>query len=144
MAKIISFHPTGQWRELFKFDVALDNGVSGTVFSKSEHFRFDIGEDVAHELNEKGTLKLQKAQYAGQPSTPYAPPTAATSSTGASTKDELIIRQVALKAAVEFVSTKQGAESEVLPMAQRFNDWVLGKPAQGHTHAAHFDEESPF
>ena len=135
MAKIISFHPTGQWRELFKFDVALDNGVSGTVFSKSEHFRFDIGEDVAHELNEKGTLKLQKAQYAGQPSTPYAPSTAATSSTGASTKDELIIRQVALK---------EGAEPEVLPMAQRFNDWVLGKPAQGHTHAAHFDQDNPF
>jgi len=144
MAKILSIQPTGNWRDLFKFEVSLDNGVTGTVFSKSETFRFTIGQDVAHELNEKGTLKLQKPEYAGQsysaPSNSYAPK----SNTGNSSKDELIVRQVALKAAVEFVAAKGGTEAQVLTVAQIFNDWVLEKAPTGRSHSEHFTEENPF
>jgi hypothetical protein len=61
MSKIISITPTGQWQDLFKLEVRFDNGDFGTAFAKSQTPPYAVGEDVEYTKNEKGTVKIQRA-----------------------------------------------------------------------------------
>lgn len=147
-SKIAAFQPNGQWRDMYKFSVQLEDGTEGTAFSKSEQFRFGIGEEVEYVINDKGSLRLNKQQHFGkdlsQAAYVAAPaPTSAPSATKRHapkvfTKDELIIRQVALKAAVDYGKDSGMEIVNVLKAAEQFNEWILGNAPQGH-----FDDE-PF
>lgn len=137
MAKITSISPTGQWRDLYKFDVTLDTGEKGTVFGKTPSLRFAVGDEVAHTINEKGTMKLDKPQYGGGGG--YSAPAAAPAATGS--KDELIVRQVAIKAAVELAASHGLNMQAMFQAAEEINAWILNKP--GRTHQEHF-EDDPF
>jgi hypothetical protein len=140
MAKITSIIPTGQWRELYKFDVTLDTGDKGTVFGKTPQLRFGIGDEVAHSINEKGTMKLDKPQYGGgAPSYSGGGSQSAPAQTGS--KDELIVRQVAIKAAVELAASHGLDMNAMFKAAEEINAWILNKP--GRTHQEHF-EDDPF
>jgi hypothetical protein len=140
MAKITSIIPTGQWRELYKFDVTLDTGEKGTVFGKTPQLRFGIGDEVAHSINEKGTMKLDKPQYGGgAPSYSGGGSQSAPAQTGS--KDELIVRQVAIKAAVELAASHGLDMNAMFKAAEEINAWILNKP--GRTHQDHF-EDDPF
>jgi hypothetical protein len=139
MAKITSISPNGQWRELYKFDVTLDSGDKGTVFGKTPQLRFGIGDEVAFSTNEKGTMKLDKPQYGGGGySAPSGAP-AAPMATGS--KDELIVRQVSIKAAVELAATHGLDMRAMFKAAEEINAWILNKP--GRSHEQHF-EDDPF
>ena len=137
MAKITSISPTGQWRDLYKFDVTLDTNEKGTVFGKTPSLRFAVGDEVAHTINEKGTMKLDKPQYGGGGG--YSAPAAAPAATGS--KDELIVRQVAIKAAVELAASHGLNMQAMFQAAEEINAWILNKP--GRTHQEHF-EDDPF
>lgn len=140
MAKITSISPTGQWRELFKFDVTLDSGDKGTVFGKTPQLRFGIGDEVAFSINEKGTMKLDKPQYGGGGGGyGSSAPAAAPAATGS--KDELIVRQVSIKAAVELAASHGLNMQAMFQAAEEINAWILNKP--GRTHQEHF-EDDPF
>jgi hypothetical protein len=65
MSKIISITPTGQWQDLFKLEVRFDNGDFGTAFAKSQTPPYAVGEDVEYTKNEKGTVKIQRANAFG-------------------------------------------------------------------------------
>ena len=41
-SKITAFQPSGQWRDMYKFSVQLEDGTEGTAFSKSEQLHIDI------------------------------------------------------------------------------------------------------
>lgn len=135
MAKIASATPNGMWNAFHKFSVTLDNGVSGIVYSKTPQLRFNVGDEVSHEVNDKGSMKLDKPQYGGSSQSYVAP------AQGAS-RDELIVRQVALKAAVEYGSSNGADVNTVLSYAESFNDWVMQKP-QAVSYDKHF-EQDPF
>jgi hypothetical protein len=140
MAKITSISPNGQWRELYKFDVTLDTGDKGTVFGKTPQLRFGIGDEVAFSTNEKGTMKLDKPQYGGgAPSYSGGGSQSAPAQTGS--KDELIVRQVAIKAAVELAASHGLDMNAMFKAAEEINAWILNKP--GRTHQEHF-EDDPF
>lgn len=139
MAKITSITPTGQWRDLYKFDVTLDTGDKGTVFGKTPQLRFGIGDEVAFTTNEKGTMKLDKPQYGGGS---YSAPSGAPAvPTATGSKDELIVRQVSIKAAVELAASHGLDMQAMFKAAEEINAWVLNKP--GRTHQEHF-EDDPF
>jgi hypothetical protein len=139
MAKITSITPTGQWRDLYKFDVTLDTGDKGTVFGKTPQLRFGIGDEVAFTTNEKGTMKLDKPQYGG--GSYSAPSGAPAAPTATGSKDELIVRQVSIKAAVELAASHGLDMQAMFKAAEEINAWVLNKP--GRTHQEHF-EDDPF
>ena len=139
MAKITSITPTGQWRDLYKFDVTLDTGDKGTVFGKTPQLRFGIGDEVAFTTNEKGTMKLNKPQYGG--GSYSAPSGAPAAPTATGSKDELIVRQVSIKAAVELAASHGLDMQAMFKAAEEINAWVLNKP--GRTHQEHF-EDDPF
>jgi hypothetical protein len=137
---ITNYTPDGQWRDMYKFKVTLQDGTEGTAFAKSENFRFQVGEEVEYVVNEKGNLRLNKQQFFGNSVGASAPasyekkevPNYTPSSQAIFSKDELIIRQVALKAAVDYGKESGLDYQQVLAAAEIFNGWILGKtgPAQ--------------
>lgn len=128
---------------MYKFQVALDNGQSGTAYSKQPTLRFQLGDEVAATLNDRGSLKLESPQYAGQAQGTNTGYTNQAAPAGMS-KDELIVRQVALKAGVE-LGAAQGLDlNQILQHANVFNDWIMRKEP-GRTHEQHFtQDEDPF
>lgn len=147
MAKIISIAPNGNWNGMYKFQVVLDNGMSGTAYSKQPTLRFNIGDEVVGTLNEKGSLKLDAPGYAGgqqQYQQPQSNNYSNQAAPAGMSKDELIVRQVALKAGVE-LGAAQGLDlNQILQHANVFNEWIMRKET-GRTHQEHFtQDEDPF
>ena len=147
MAKITSITPTGQWNEFFKFEVRFDDGDFGTAFAKSNTPPYTVGDDVTYTKNEKGTIKIQKAGFQNNYTAPFAK-----SAAGGDDRGKSIIRQVALKSAVEMSASyvAQGATipvEKIFELADKFNAWMLNEQ-KGATHEEHFaprvEESSPF
>jgi len=144
MAKITSIQPNGNWRDLFKFEVTLDNGVTGMVFSKSEALRFTIGEEVSHELNDKGTLKLQKPQYGGGGGgAAYSAPQSQAAPKG-SNQSEQIARSVVFKGAIDLIAAGKMDIKSIPSFVDEYLWVVTGDEPKGRSHSAHFTEDSPF
>ena len=147
-SKIKGFTPNGQWRDMYKFDVTLEDGTEGTAFSKSETFRFEVGEPVEYVQNEKGNLRLNKQQFFGNTIEPpkkasYSPPAASNAPVkGSYSQQDLIIRQVALKAAVDYGKDSGAEPNQILQYAEQFNAWIIGETPNAHTN--HFDDGHPF
>ena len=123
MAKIVSITPTGQWQDLFKLEIRFDNGDFGTAFAKSQTPSYGVGDEVEYTKNEKGTSKVSGDDRSAS-----------------------IIRQVALKAAVEYASAAGHDVNTILANAETFNKWMTGQSAAPASHAEHFAtrNESPF
>jgi hypothetical protein len=146
MAKITSIQPSGNWRDLFKFEVSLDNGVTGTVFAKTESLRFGIGDEVAHELNEKGTLKLQKPEFAGSApmGNSYVPQKQYTPKPAGKDQSQQIARSVVFKGAVDLIAAGKMDIKSIPSFVEEYLWVVTGEAPKGRSHQDHFSEESPF
>jgi hypothetical protein len=145
MSKIISITPTGQWQDLFKLEVRFDNGDFGTAFAKSQTPPYAVGEDVEYTKNEKGTIKIQRANAFGGGG--YAPSAPSSPSFAAKTDDRSasIIRQVALKSAVEYACAAQHDVNTILANAETFNAWMTGASSAPASHVEHFaNRNDPF
>jgi hypothetical protein len=141
MSKIISITPTGQWQDLFKLEVRFDNGDFGTAFAKSQTPPYSVGEEVEYTKNEKGTVKIQRANAFGGGGgyTPSAAPK------GNDDRSASIIRQVALKSAVEYGSAAKHDVNTILANAETFNAWMSGQSAAPASHTEHFaNRNDPF
>jgi hypothetical protein len=147
MAKITSITPTGQWNEFFKFEVRFEDGDFGTAFAKSNTPPYAVGDDVTYTKNEKGTIKIQKAGFQNNYTASFAK-----SAAGGDDRGKSIIRQVALKSAVEMSAAyvAQGATipvEKIFELADKFNVWMLNEQ-KGASHEEHFaprvEESSPF
>jgi hypothetical protein len=146
-SNITAITPNGTWRDMYKFEVTLADGAQGNAFSKSQQFRFSIGEEVEYMLNDKGSLRLNKQAHFGKDlSVPAAlqNDVQVPQSTGKSfTKDELIIRQVSLKAAVDYGKDAGAEIKHILKVADDFYAWVLGHNSAPAPVQNHFDDD-PF
>ena len=145
MSKIISITPTGQWQDLFKLEVRFDNGDFGTAFAKSQTPPYAVGEDVEYTKNEKGTVKIQRANAFGGGYAPSAPSTSSFAPKGNDDRSASIIRQVALKSAVEYACAAQHDVNTILANAETFNAWMTGQSAAPASHTEHFaNRNDPF
>ena len=139
MSKIISITPTGQWQDLFKLEVRFDNGDFGTAFAKSQTPPYAVGDEVEYTKNEKGTVKIQRPNSYGGGYTPSASPK------GNDERSASIIRQVALKSAVEYACAAKHDVNTILANAETFNAWMTGQSAAPASHTEHFANRSdPF
>ena len=59
-ATVTAAQPTGQWNDLYKFEVTLSDGATGLVFGKTPQLRFAVGEEVEYEVPKEGRLKLNR------------------------------------------------------------------------------------
>jgi hypothetical protein len=144
MAKIVSITPTGQWQDLFKLEIRFDNGDFGTAFAKSQTPSYSVGDEVEYSKNEKGTIKIQRPNNFGGG---FGGGSTPSYSGGAKSDDRSasIIRQVALKAAVEYACAAGHDVNTILANAATFNEWMNGNQSTA-THKEHFASrnESPF
>ena len=148
--KIVSISPNGTWNSndgntFYKFQIQFDNGQSGTLFSKSQDAPHQVGEDINCTINERGTIKVERSG-GGNWSRGGAAPRANDAERTAS-----IVRQVALKAAVELSAAHAAAgksipTDNILDLAERFNAWLEKKEVKHEAHMAirQAVEESPF
>ena len=113
-ANIKSVQPSGNFKELFMFEVELDNGDTGNIYKKSQNHGLELGQSVTYVINDKGTIKIQRDipnQYKQNVNT--------------DDRQELIVKQSCLKAAVEY--DKTCTPEDVLQNAQIFYVWVFVK-----------------
>ena len=143
MAKIVSITPTGQWQDLFKLEVRFDNGDFGTAFAKSQTPSYQIGDEVEYTKNEKGTIKIQRP-FGGGGS--FGGSVSNASKASGDERSASIIRQVALKSAVEYACAAGHDVNTILANAETFNKWMSGQSAAPASHTEHFAtrNESPF
>jgi hypothetical protein len=146
MPKIISITPTGMWQDLHKLEIRFDTGDFGTAFAKSQTPPYAVGEDVEYTKNEKGTVKIQRANaFGGGGYAPSAPSATSFAPKGNDDRSASIIRQVALKAAVEYACAAQHDVNTILANAETFNAWMTGASAAPASHTEHFaNRNDPF
>ena len=134
-----------QYGTLYGFYITFANGDNGKYNSKSpDQTKFVVGQTASYEYIGKDyngktfyTVKPANPDYAPAPSNDVAPVRnshAPAVASGAMTKDELIVRQTALKASADL----GGDPATVLQNAERFVAWVMGKETQTSTHQDHF------
>lgn len=147
MSKIVSITPKGQWQDLFKFEVRFEEGDFGTSFSKSQTPPYAVGDDVTYTKNEKGTLKISKNGWNGSPNGGggNGGSFANTSKVSGDERSASIIRQVALKAAVEYGCAASHDINTILANAETFNGW-MNQSASAASYDNHFASrnEDPF
>ncbi len=123
----------GQYGMMYTYAVKFENGDSGLYTSTSENQNKFIKGEQAHYIDEAKQSQSGKTWYKIKPANPqYDAPagtTAPTSSGGGAvmSKDVLIVRQTALKAAAEFGTSIDCKTSDVLKMAELFAQWVLNE-----------------
>tara|TARA_B110000908_G_scaffold171765_1_gene235782 strand:+ start:2120 stop:2677 length:558 start_codon:yes stop_codon:yes gene_type:complete len=144
-----------QYGTLHGYYITFANGDNGKYNSKSEQQdKFMLGEQVNYEISGKeyngkmfynikpsnpdfeGSTTPSESAPASLPATPAAK-AFGTKPTTHTAKDELIVRQTALKASAE-IGGKDLAT--ILDNAERMVNWVLSKKPEtsGATHAEHF------
>ena len=118
-SKVKSIQATGNFKELYKFEVELDNGDIGTLYRKSKDSKLSNGQDISYTINDKGTLKIV---------TDYQKNQGQSSPQKSDDVQKLIVKQSTLKAAVDY--DNKCSPEDVLKNAQMFYDWVMDVDVQ--------------
>lgn len=141
-AKVVSVTPKGDFafngKTFYKFFVSLDNGDSGEYNSvKADQDKFIAGSEVEYELTSNQYGNKIKPVYNGGNSAGggYSK---GNYSSGNDDKQKLIVKQTALKAAVDFLKDKGAKSTDVLKVADAFVEWVLEQPKQETNYNTHF------
>jgi len=136
-SKVVNVQGSGMFKELYVFEVELDNGDVGKIYRKSNDSKLTNGQDISYTINDKGSIKIV---------TDYQKNNQSQSSPQKSDDvQKLIVKQSTLKAAVDY--DNKCSPEDVLKNAQMFYDWVMGlNPAQKKINkiAEKFDSDLPF
>ena len=134
-SKVVNVQGSGMFKELYVFEVELDNGDIGKIYRKSNDSKLSVGQDISYTINDKGSIKIvtdyQKNQTQSSPKQDDV--------------QKLIVKQSSLKAAVDY--DNKCTTEDVLKNAQMFYEWVWGlSPAQSKINkvAEKFDSDLPF
>ena len=135
-SKVVNVQGSGMFKELYVFEVELDNGDIGKIYRKSNDSKLSNGQDISYTINDKGSIKIV---------TDYQKNNQSQSSPKQDDVQKLIVKQSSLKAAVDY--DNKCTPEDVLKNAQMFYEWVWGlTPAQSKINkvAEKFDSDLPF
>tara|TARA_R100001443_G_scaffold80547_2_gene87554 strand:- start:744 stop:1157 length:414 start_codon:yes stop_codon:yes gene_type:complete len=134
-SKVVNVQGSGMFKELYVFEIELDNGDIGKIYRKSNDSKLSVGQDISYTMNDKGSIKIvtdyQKNQTQSSPKQDDV--------------QKLIVKQSSLKAAVDY--DNKCTPEDVLKNAQMFYEWVWGlTPTQTKINkvAEKFDSDLPF
>jgi hypothetical protein len=128
-SKITHVQGAGTWNDMFKFEVTMENGDTGTVFSKSQHPPFAVGDSKSYEITPSG--RGHKIKWV-QEQRSFTPSSTSNSYQANNSKDkeESIARAVALKASVDLRNSDE--PFKIIEVAQQFEHYLLtGKNLNG-------------
>ena len=109
-SKIKSIQNDGTWKDLYKFEVQMENGDVGGAFAKTQVPSWKVGDEMNYEYEQKGKFWNIKFLQSNKPA--WTGGSSAPKSYGKSPEDKAdIARAVALKAAVD-LHKGEGEEME--------------------------------
>ena len=135
-SKVVNVQGSGMFKELYVFEVELDNGDVGKIYRKSNDSKLTNGQDISYTINDKGSIKIV---------TDYQKNNQSQSSPKQDDVQKLIVKQSSLKAAVDY--DNKCTPEDVLKNAQMFYEWVWGlTPTQSKINkvAEKIDSDLPF
>jgi|TARA_B100000902_G_scaffold341442_1_gene344861 hypothetical protein len=135
-SKVVNVQGSGMFKELYVFEVELDNGDVGKIYRKSNDSKLSNGQDISYTINDKGSIKIV---------TDYQKNNQSQSSPKQDDVQKLIVKQSSLKAAVDY--DNKCTPEDVLKNAQMFYEWVWGlTPTQSKINkvAEKIDSDLPF
>ena len=134
-SKVVNVQGSGMFKELYVFEVELDNGDVGKIYRKSNDSKLTNGQDISYTINDKGSIKIV---------TDYQKNQSQSSPQKSDDVQKLIVKQSTLKAAVDY--DNKCSPEDVLKNAQMFYDWVMGNDVQKKINkiAEKFDSDLPF
>jgi len=135
-SKVVNVQGSGMFKELYVFEVELDNGDVGKIYRKSNDSKLSNGQDISYTINDKGSIKIV---------TDYQKNNQSQSSPKQDDVQKLIVKQSSLKAAVDY--DNKCTPEDVLKNAQMFYEWVWGlSPTQSKINkvAEKIDSDLPF
>jgi len=132
-ATVTAAQPTGQWNDLYKFEVTLSDGATGLVFGKTPQLRFAIGEEVEYEVPKEGRLKLTKPNPMGNT---FGNNTGGASSSYSSNRKDYS-KQHALTAACTFLNGSKATKEQIVALADYFAGWLKESAAPQVQQASH-------
>ena len=118
-SKVVNVQGSGMFKELYVFEVELDNGDVGKIYRKSNDSKLTNGQDISYTINDKGSIKIV---------TDYQKNESQSSPQKSDDVQKLIVKQSTLKAAVDY--DNKCSPEDVLKNAQMFYDWVMGNDVQ--------------
>ena len=92
-SKVVNVQGSGMFKELYVFEVELDNGDVGKIYRKSNDSKLSNGQDISYTINDKGSIKIV---------TDYQKNNQSQSSPKQDDVQKLIVKQSSLKAAVDY------------------------------------------
>jgi hypothetical protein len=135
-SKVVNVQGSGMFKELYVFELELDNGDIGKIYRKSNDSKLSVGQDISYTINDKGSIKIV---------TDYQKNNQSQSSPKQDDVQKLIVKQSSLKAAVDY--DNKCTPEDVLKNAQMFYEWVWGlTPTQSKINkvAEKIDSDLPF
>jgi len=57
-SKVVNVQGSGMFKELYVFEVELDNGDIGKIYRKSNDSKLSVGQDISYTINDKGSIKI--------------------------------------------------------------------------------------
>jgi len=118
-SKVVNVQGSGMFKELYVFEVELDNGDVGKIYRKSNDSKLTNGQDISYTINDKGSIKIV---------TDYQKNQSQSSPQKSDDVQKLIVKQSSLKSAVDY--DNKCSPEDVLKNAQMFYDWVMGTDVQ--------------
>jgi len=118
-SKVVNVQGSGMFKELYVFEVELDNGDVGKIYRKSNDSKLTNGQGISYTINDKGSIKIV---------TDYQKNQSQSSPQKSDDVQKLIVKQSTLKAAVDY--DNKCSPEDVLKNAQMFYDWVMGNDVQ--------------
>ena len=132
-ATVTAAQPTGQWNDLYKFEVTLSDGATGLVFGKSPQLRFAIGEEVEYEVPGPGKLKVNRPNPMGNT---FGNNTGGASTSYSSNRKDYS-KQHALQAACTFLNGSKATKEQIVALSTYFAGWLKESAAPQVQQASH-------
>ena len=120
-SKIKSIQNDGTWKDLFKFEVQMENGDVGGAFAKTQIPSWKVGDEKSYEYEQKG--KFWNIKFLADAKPAWTGGSSAPKSYGKSPEDKAdIARAVALKAAVDLRNSDD--PFQIIQVAMQFEHYL--------------------
>jgi hypothetical protein len=130
-SKVVNVQGSGMFKELYVFEVELENGDIGKIYRKSNDSKLSVGQDISYTINDKGSIKIV---------TDYQKNNQSQSSPKQDDVQKFIVRQSSITRGIEFMNllnsinptkfTRKEIRQIILEEAEVFEKWVMRSDMQ--------------
>ena len=132
---------TNDGKELYVFELTLDNGDFGAIYKQSPNAYVNVGDSINYEKTERGTIKIQR-EGNFTPSNNSNQYSKEEKNNIFNAKDRRIAKLSVLKSTIELVCNDKIDISEVQVYADNMLDWVYD--VQSTKKLEFTDDKAPF